>query len=62
MRLLEATFAEELTLRRCALAVHLWQPRAEDEWNHPHDKHFPQDLANGIHHMTKTKDQTGGSL
>ena len=51
-RLAEAALTEELTLRRRALALHLWQPRAEDEWNHPHDEHFPEDLADSIHHIT----------
>ena len=58
-RLAEAALTEELTFRRRALAFHLWQPRAEDEWNHPDDEHFPEDLADSIHHITEAKNKTG---
>ena len=57
-RFAEAALAEELSFRRRALAFHLWQPRAEDEWNHPHDEHFPEDFADSIHHITVAKVQT----
>ena len=57
-RLAEAALAEELTFRRRALAFHLGQPCAEDEWNHPDDEHFPEDLADSIHHITVAKLQT----
>lgn len=54
VRLTEAAFAEELSFGRRALAFHLWQSRAEDEWDHPHDEHSPEDLADRIHHITIT--------
>jgi hypothetical protein len=50
-RLAETALAEQLAFRRRALAFHLGQPRAEDEWNHPDDEHFPEDLADSIHHI-----------
>lgn len=53
--LAEATFTERLSLRCRALAFHLWQPRAENEWNHPHDKHFPEDLADRFHHIHRAE-------
>lgn len=54
-RLAEAALTEELTFRRRALAFHLWQSRAEDEWNHPDDEHFPEDFADCIHYITVAK-------
>ena len=57
-RLAEAALTEESSFRRRALAFHLWQSRAEDEWNHPHDEHIPEDLADRIHHITVAKGQT----
>ena len=51
-RLAEAALAEELSFRRRALAFHLWQARAEDQRDHPHDEQFPENLADRIHHIT----------
>lgn len=48
----EAAFTEKLPFRRRAFAFHLWQTRAEDEWDHPHNENFPEHLPCRIHFIT----------